>query len=136
MTDATVSAVNARPLLPSQTMRKVAGEALSLMDVVYLDASEEWKKTDGSAAISSKGIVGVVVAGNQEETTIADGEMATVVVFGRVAGFTDLTPQAPYYVSDTAGKAGDVAGTVTRFLGWAESATVLFLEPFTEPSSA
>lgn len=138
MSDVTKTATKIRPLIPSQNVKGLAAEALTLGDVVYRNTDSKWALADASAAATSKGEIGILVAGGQHKPTgaVAAGEMCDVVVNGRVAGFTALEETTDYYLSNTAGALADGAGTVTRFMGHAESAEVFFVEPAGQPTSA
>ncbi len=132
MTDLTLSPTNIRPLPGAEVSGKEAGEAMSLGTVVYVAGDSKIYKTDADDATKCSGQIGLVVSGGQEDRDgdIASGEFCGVLWFGRVAlnGKTlDETKQ--FYISGTAGKIADAAGTVTRRLGAAESATILFFNP-------
>lgn len=55
------------------------------------------------------------------------GEQVTVQIQGQCKGFTGLTTGSTYFLSDTYGAIGTSAGTVTRKVGIATSATTLLL---------
>lgn len=138
MSDLTVVATQVRPLIPSLVVKGEAGAAMSLGDVVILNASEVWVKGDSDSAALSKGLIGVIVAGGlgTDDGTVASGEEISVLVHGRVAGFSGLNGGTGYFLSANAGKIADSAGTVSRFLGNAETTEVLFLDPVGEATSA
>lgn len=143
MADITVTAANVRPLAPCNIADgNPAGEQLTVGQAVVLNSSEQWVVADASSADTSKGNVGIVVAGNKihqrptTPTVIASGEEVSVLTWGRIAGFTGLSGEKDYYLSDTAGKLADAAGTVTRFMGHAEDTNILFIEPAGPATSA
>jgi hypothetical protein len=67
--------------------------------------------------------VGVAVQGGVV-TDVID-----IVVYGPVQCLSGATPGALVYGSDTAGAYDDAVGTKDLKIGYAESATVLFVQP-------
>jgi hypothetical protein len=55
------------------------------------------------------------------------GERIDVVVFGPVVCVTGMTIGTLVYVSDTVGEMSQTAGTKTTIIGWAESASIIFV---------
>lgn len=133
MSDITLVATQVRPLLGAITRMFDAGEAMTVGDVVRVSTSGTVVKGDASTAPGAKGQLGIVVAGANAHSsgTIASGERVTVVVFGPVflGSTVTLDETKTHYLSDTAGKIADAAGTVTRAIGNAESNTVFFFNP-------
>lgn len=88
----------------------IAGETLAVGDVVYYNSSGKLVKSDASAAGTAK-IAGIVTA--------IQGRGVTVLKAGHVAGFgvSGLAYAAKVYLSDTAGKLADAAGTVSVVAG-------------------
>jgi hypothetical protein len=82
-------------------------------------------------------LIGIVVAGHKHNSagTWEAGEILDVVVVGRVFGISGLDETKTYYVSDTAGDMAETHGTVTRVVGWAETADIFFVMPSAAPSS-
>jgi hypothetical protein len=135
MADITVVAADVRPLTGAMKRAAVAGEALTVGHVVYVDSYSgnlpSVKKTAGGA-VATANPFGVVVAGSPVtggSTSIASGEGCDVVVLGPVAGFSGMTSGGNIWVSNTAGAAADAVGTKSGVLGLAESPTVLFVRP-------
>jgi hypothetical protein len=107
-----------------------AGEAISAREVVYMaDGSSgttagRWYKADADAigtSISAK-MVGLAT------TAIASGSTGTVRLSGRITGLTGLTAGTEYYVSTTAGALTATPVQNLRFVGAAESTTVLVVQ--------
>lgn len=118
-------------VLPAQ-----AGEALTVGDLVYWASDGDVMQADANAGQPQTRAVGIVVASYDGETAVASGAACSVCVFGPIAGFdvADITPGALYYVSDTAGKVDDAAGTYDRIIGWGVEIAgqdVLFFNPQT-----
>lgn len=134
MADITVTAASVRPLTGAIKRRAVAGEELTVGQVVYVSSYSGSlpvvSKADGSA-VSTANAFGIVVAGppTSASTTIASGAPCDVVVFGPVAGFSSMTSGMTVWVSDTAGVADSAVGTKSGVLGLAESPTVIFVRP-------
>ena len=130
MTVVTVTAVECRhlPFNGSVVRRYLAGGTVNVGDAVYIAADGDVEQADGSVAGTAFGI-GIVVAGDDSTTSIAAGKPASVCVFGPVTGFSGATPGTKGWISDTAGKVDDAAGTSAHELGYFESATIFFVNP-------
>lgn len=128
MADLTVTAADVRPLSGAVVRRFTAGGTVAIGDVVYVASDGDVEQADGSL-VGTTWLVGIAVATPDGGTSAAAGERVDVVMFGPVAGFSSLTPGALGYVSDTAGKVADAVGTKDAIVGFAESATVLFVRP-------
>lgn len=136
MADLTYTAANIRPLDGSVSRQYPVGGTVAPGDLVYLAATGKVLRADADVTHLTARAIGVVTALNQGKATGADGDVATVTIFGPVAGFTDLTPGANGFVSDEAGKIADAEATRTRVVGYAESATVFFVSiEVNDPSS-
>ena len=93
---------------------------------------------DGAASAQA---IGIVVAGPQGKVSFVVTEWVDVVVFGPVTGFSSLTPGALHYGSVTAGDIETAApagssGDYLWIVGYAESATTLFVRCFTPDTAA
>ena len=107
-----------------------AGEALSAGDAVYLSDGSgalnagRWYKADADNTYSSStaGMAGIAPA------AIASGASGSIRISGRVTGLSGLTAGELYYSSATAGALTATPPTNARFLGEAESTTVLILQ--------
>lgn len=105
-----------------------AGGAGDLLDTVIIAADEDAEQADASTAAGAKmrGIVTSVAGG---KTSFAAGDRIHVVTYGPVAGFSGMTPGNTHFQSDTAGKLATAAGTNSHKAGFAESASVFFVNP-------
>lgn len=113
---------NVRPLAGAIIRRGEAGGTIEAGELVYLNGTSGWTVGDGSTA-GPAAIRGMMVAPEDA----VDGDQIDVCVFGPVEGFTGMTPGAIHYVSDTDGELDTATGTKTHIAGWAESATVFFV---------
>lgn len=115
----------ANPALPKIT-GLVAGEALTIGDLVYIKSDGKVWKTVGSAATApakAVGMVGLDCSVNEACTILARG--------WRWNYSTGLTPGAKYYVSGTAGLLSDVATTGgTTPVAFAITATDIYFSDF------
>jgi hypothetical protein len=136
MSDLTFTAKNIVPLEGAVTRPFVAGGALNVGDSVYMASDGDVEQSDGNVSNAVARSIGVVTASYDGETTIAAGHACTVCVYGPVGGFTSLTPGNYGYVSNTAGKIADAAGTFNFIVGRAEDTDVFFVDPgLTAPTS-
>jgi hypothetical protein len=85
-----------------------------------LQSDGKWDPAAASAVVL---FAGVAVQGG------GDGDSVDIVTYGPVEVFIDATPGAAYYISDTAGEYSATAGTKSYIIGYAETATVLFVNP-------
>lgn len=110
---------------------QTAGEALSAGDVAYLSdgsggtTAGRWYRADADFTYASSlaSIIGMV------PTAITSGATGTIRIGGRVTGLTGLTAGTDYYISATTGATTATAPTNARFVGRAESTTVMTIEP-------
>lgn len=120
----TVTAANVRPLDDRyDEVTKIAGEALTGGQWVYVKNADGrvWKAT-AAAANNAAMVLGQVVK------TVAVGKPVSVMTgHSKMTGFTGLTPGNPIYLSDTAGGSDTAAGTVTRVVALALTATTAML---------
>lgn len=129
-----VTAAYVRPLEGAVGRNFKAGGALTMGNAVYVASDGDVEAGRANAAATSDAI-GVVAAVNEPgDTTAAAGDAVTVVTFGPVGGFSSLTPGKIQYLSDaTAGALTETApsgaGKWLKAVGYAESATVLFVMP-------
>lgn len=134
-----VTAANVAQLQGAITNEFQAGGTVTNGNAMYIDSSGNVQNAKADAAATSTAIgicVGVPQAG---QTTAASGERVTVVVIGPVGGFSSLTPGAVYYIdSSTAGAitatAPTGAGVWAKSIGYAKSATELFVLPGVRPA--
>ena len=109
-----------KPLTGAIIRRGTLGTTVTKGDPVTLQSDGYWDPTDTSAAQLT---VGVAVQGGLV------GDVVDIVVFGPVQCLSGATPGALVYGSDTAGAYDDAVGTADFVIGYAESATVLFVQP-------
>lgn len=132
MADLTIASVTrVRPLLPSMVVRGEAGESLSLGDIVHRNSSGKFVKANASSSANANGQLGMVVGSGEvkQDGSVASGATVDVLVKGRVAAYESQTPATLLYLSDTAGKLADAAGTTSRKVGTVETADVVWIDP-------
>lgn len=131
MADIAFTAANIRPLTENgAVLRKyTAGGTITVGHLVYIAADGDVERSDANAGDPAQQAIGVAVESYDGETTINANDPVTVCVFGPVSGFSGMTPGDTIWVSDTVGRAADAAATFDRIIGYAESATVLFVNP-------
>lgn len=91
-------------------------------EVVSLQSDGKWDPAIATGVVKTMAIA--VQSG-------VDGDAIDLVVFGPVECMTGATIGGLIYVSDTAGEPAETAGTKSAIIGYAESATVLFVTPWT-----
>lgn len=113
-------------------IRGVVGATITPGQAVYLDGTNGWKPADGDALASSQGR-GIALSDGYGSVSFAVGQTIDIVCIGRVTGFSGMTPGGAVYGSLTAGALDQTAppnsGDFIFALGWAESATTLFVYP-------
>lgn len=127
----TVTAADVRPLSGAVIRRFDAGGTVNMGAPVYLASDGDVEHADASAVSTLVPTLGIAVSTPDGGTSASAGERVDVVVFGPVAGFSSLTPGGLVYVSDTAGGLDTAAGTKDFIVGYAESATTVFVQPET-----
>jgi hypothetical protein len=100
----------------------VPGEIVAMMADGYVDPANT---TDFTAAV----VVGIALPPASGGSSIGAGERVDVVTGGPVVCLLEATPGALIYASDTAGEPSTSVGTKDVLVGFAESATVLFVRP-------
>jgi hypothetical protein len=129
-----VTAANVRALEGAIKRNKQAGGTANMGDAVYIDSNGKVQQARANAAATSDAVGILAAIAVPGATAAATDDGVTVVPFGPVGGYSGLTPGAIYYVSDTT--AGDItatapsgAGKWAKSIGYAESASVLFVDP-------
>lgn len=120
MADIAFTAANIRPLKEHGAiiLPGVAAGTLTVGHLVY-QTSSGWVRADGDVALGAPARAhGIAVESFDGETTIASGDPVSVCVFGPVSGFTSLTANANYYLSDTVGRIADAVGTYDLIIGY------------------
>lgn len=140
MASVAFTAADIRPLPGTLIERKVLAEAATPGDAVYIDGNGKAALADANVAASAK-VRGIVVAGPDGRASFVAGERVDIAVLGRVTGFSGLTPGADVFASTTAGDISDAApaaasGDFKWIIGYAWSATDIFVQPFTDDLAA
>jgi hypothetical protein len=112
--------------------RGILGVAASAGQLLYKHTDGTWLLADADAEASSK-TRGVLLGSGVLGTSYPIGAQVDIVVHGRITWGEGMTIGADVYTSVTAG-AGDqtapaVAGDFPFKIGWAWSATELFVQP-------
>ncbi|MHC4647006.1 MAG: hypothetical protein ACYTBJ_16035 [Planctomycetota bacterium] len=139
MASISVTSADVRPLEGAIVRNYQAGAALTVGYSVYLDSSGYVQHSDSDASEAASRGRGIVVASKDGETSVTSGDRCSVCVFGPVGGFASMTPGESVYVSNTAGRIDQTQPTSAyrQALGYADSATVVFVNPDTQdPSSS
>lgn len=130
----TFTAANVRPCdgYPLHTRRGNTAAVLTPGQPFYINGSADLDLTDGDDVDQSQGR-GVILSDGAGSTSFPIGTRVDYVTHGPVAGFAGMTPGKPVYASVTAGTythtASVVTGDFNYIIGYAESATVLFVNP-------
>lgn len=109
-----------KPLAGAITQRVTLGATVTKGHPITLQSDEFWDHTQTTTAELT---VAVAVQGG------AVGDEVDAVVFGRIQCLSGATIGALVYGSDTAGAFDDAAGTKSTIVGYAWSATELFVQP-------
>lgn len=119
--------VDALTVGTSLNVSATAGETIADREIVYLNSSDsKWYKADAdTAAHVYNTFLGVAMGAGTNNNAITNG----VTIKGRVTGFTGLTANSTYYVSNTAGGISSTAGTYSRPIGVAVSSSVIYFDP-------
>lgn len=119
MTVITVTAARVHPVLIIEQETKPAVEAITAGQYVRLDTAGKWALGNGTTT----GEVGA--GGGIALKSVAAGEALTALRRGIVDigdGFTALAFGASVYLSDTDGALDTAAGTVSKVVGYVDSA--------------
>lgn len=128
MADITRTKASVSQLAGPSGYRVAAGEALEAGHVIYIDGTNGAKKADASAAATAKAAGVAVSSGYITGGDIASGATFDVAGPGAiVGGFSGMTPGDQLYVSDTAGALSDTAGTKSKPVARAISATEIMV---------
>lgn len=137
MADLTVTAKDVRPLDGSTVRGYDLGGAATPGQAMYIASDGDIEVADANGSAALRRFRGLLVAIEGGRSTGVAGHRATLCVYGPVAGFSGLTPGANVYLSDTAGALADAPGSEVVPVGYAESATVVFLQPeLDQPASS
>lgn len=127
MANLTVTAADVRPLPGAKIVRMQAGGTVSVGAAVYVVSDGDVEHTAGGSLSTVLPALGIVCAALDGDTSGASGEWVDVVTAGRVTGFSGMTPGDIAYVSNTAGKLADAAGTKSLIMGLVLSTTVVLV---------
>jgi hypothetical protein len=114
------TAANVKPLQGAIVRRFTAGAAIAAGEIVSMQSDGYVDPSDSTSAAQQN--VGVALA-----AAAAAGDRVDVVVFGPVVCVTGATPAAAIYNSTTAGEPSESTAGNQSKIGWAESATVVFV---------
>jgi len=109
-----------KPLTGAIIRRGTLGATVTKGHPVTLQSDGYWDHTQTTAA---QIVVAVAVKGG------AVTDRVDLVTHGPIQCLSGATPGTLVYGSDTAGAYDDAAGTKSTIIGYAESATVLFVQP-------
>ena len=128
----TFTAANVRPCdgYPIHTRRANAAATITPGQPAYLNSSGDLDLAANTSAALSEAR-GVILSDGGGSVSFPAATRVDYVTHGPVAGFAGMTPGSPVYVS-TAGVYSHTAGstgTYNYIVGYAESATVLFVNP-------
>lgn len=136
MADITITATQVRPqsaLFIAEPA--VAGEALTVGNLVQINGSGVAVKADADTAAGQQGTLGLVISGASGRRTtdgsIASGEAISVLLFGLVfvGASAALDETKTLYASGTAGAITDAAPTLHRVVGTVWSTTTILFNP-------
>jgi len=114
------TAKNIKPLEGSIRQKVQLGATTAAGEIITLQSDEKWDPTNTTAAQLTVAVA--IKAGG-------DGDWVDAVVFGPVKNLLGATIGGLIYASDTAGELSESAGTKDLVVGYAKSATVLFVQP-------
>lgn len=100
--------------------RGTIGATVAAGEAVTLQSDGKWDPTNTTAAQLTVAIA--VQAG-------VDGDEIDLVTYGPVNNMTGATIGGLIYASDTPGEFAETAGSKSLVIGYAETATVLFVQP-------
>jgi len=98
------------------------------MDVAVLAGQLVYIKSNGNGALAVGTTATPAAARGVASMSCAAGQAVAIITRGLFGGWTGMTPGTNVFVSDTAGEAGDAAGTVSKIIGFARSATDVYIE--------
>lgn len=113
------TAANIVPLEGAALRRGIAGTTIGAGELVALQSDGYWDPAQATAAV-------LTVAVSLQSAVV--GDAIDLVTHGPVKALTGATIGSLVYVSDTAGEPG-TTGTKGTVAGYAESATILFVQP-------
>ena len=121
------AAANVKALEGAIIQRFTAGAAIEAGEIVSMSSDTYVDPAIGTGVVLSA--VGIALPNNGGDPASAEGDVVDVVTHGPVVCLSGATVGALIYVSDTAGEPSETAGTKDTVIGFAQSATVLFVRP-------
>lgn len=116
------TATNIKPLEGVQLRRGTLGTTVAAGEIVCLQSDGFWDPADGSSAAQLA--VAIAIQGG------VVGDEVDLVTYGPVNCLTGATPGTLVYVGGTAGEPSATAVTKSTVVGYAETATILFVQPW------
>jgi hypothetical protein len=113
------SAANVKPLEGAVLRRGQLGATVTAPSPIALQSDGKWDGLDTSTAQLT---VGVALQSG------GDGDWIDIVMFGPMLALSGATIGSLVYGSDTAGAFDTAAGTKSTIIGYAESASILFVK--------
>lgn len=114
------SAALVKPLEGAIVRRVQLGGTVTAPSPITLQADGKWDASDSSTAVLSVGIA--LQSG-------VDTDYVDAVMFGPVLALSGATIGTLVFAADAAGGFEDAVGTKDTIIGYAESATILFVRP-------
>lgn len=115
------TAANIKPLNGAISRRHVCGATVAAGEIVALQSDGYVDPADCTSAADEA--IGIAVQGG------SSGDTVDVVVLGPVKCLTGATPGATVFTSSTTGEPSESGAGNATAVGYAESATVLFVLP-------
>jgi len=116
------TATEARPTNDHLTLEVTMDVAVQAGQLVYI-------KSNGRGALANAGAAGTMPARGVATMDCPANRAIALVVFGKFGGWSGMTPGATHFASATAGELDTAAGTVSQKVGFAVSATDVFINP-------
>jgi hypothetical protein len=110
-----------KPLKGAITRKATLGATTEAGELVTLQSDGYWDPSNTTSAAQLT--VAVAVQGG------SSGDQVDIVTHGPVTALIDATPGELIYATNTAGEPGESAGSKSTIAGYAESATVLYVQP-------
>jgi hypothetical protein len=114
------AAVDVKPLEGAVIRRVTLGAATTAPAAITLQSDGKWDPTD---------MTGVQLTVALALQSGGDGDRVDAVFFGPAVALSGATVGSLVFASDTAGAFDTAVGTKDLVIGYAESATVLFVNP-------
>lgn len=116
-----------KPLEGAIIQRFTAGAAIEAGE--YVNMQSDGYVDPGAATGTVLACAGIALPREGGDPASAEGDAVDVVTYGPVLCMSGATIGALIYASDTAGELSESAGTKDTVIGFAQSATVLFVRP-------